>query len=41
MRHAIACDMEGYTLDIIEIDKDYFSDGLKAFDNYKRQLILF
>ncbi len=41
MTHAIACDMEGYTLDIIEIDKDYFSDGLKAFDNYKRQLILF
>ena len=41
MTHAIACDMEGYTLDIIEIDKDYFSDGLKAFDNYKRQLTLF
>lgn len=41
MTHAIACDMEGYTLDIIEIDKDYFNDGLKAFDNYKRQLTLF
>ncbi len=41
MTHAIACDMEGYALDIIEIDKDYFNDGLKAFDNYKRQLTLF
>ncbi len=41
MTHAIACDMEGYSLDIIEIDKDYFNDGLKAFDNYKRQLTLF
>ena len=41
MTHAIACDIEGYALDIIEIDKDYFNDGLKAFDNYKRQLTLF
>lgn len=41
MTHAIACDMEGYALDIIEIDEDYFNDGLKAFDNYKRQLSLF
>lgn len=41
MTHAIACDMEGYALDIIEIDEDYFNDGLKAFDNYKRQLTLF
>ena len=41
MTHAIACDMEGYALDIIEIDEDYFNDGLKAFDNHKRQLTLF
>lgn len=41
MTHAIACDMEGCALDIIEIDEDYFNDGLKAFDNYKRQLTLF
>ena len=41
MTHAIACDMEGFPLDIIEIDEDYFNDGLKAFDNYKRQLSLF
>jgi len=40
MTHAIACDMEGYALDIIEIDKDYFNDGLKAFDNHRRQLTL-
>ena len=41
MTHAIACDMEDYALDIIEIDEDYFNDGLKAFDNYKSQLTLF
>lgn len=41
MTHAIAADIEGYALDIIEIDEDYFNDGLKAFDNHKRQLTLF
>jgi len=41
MTHAIACDMEGFELDICEIDKDYFTAGLQAFDNYKRQLKLF
>jgi len=39
--NAIACDMEGFDLDIIEIDKTYFDNGLKAFDNYKKQLTLF
>ena len=39
--HAIAADMEGFDLDIIEIDTEYFTDGLNAFDNYKRQLKLF
>ena len=39
--NAIACDMEGFDLDIIEIDKTYFYNGLKAFDNYKKQLTLF
>jgi len=39
--NAIACDMEGFDLDIIEIDKEYFNNGLKAFDNYKKQLTLF
>jgi site-specific DNA-methyltransferase (adenine-specific) len=39
--HAIACDMEGFELDIIEIDETYHLDGLNAFDMYKRQLRLF
>ena len=39
--HAIACDMEGFELDICEIDIDYHKDGLKAFDNYKLQTKLF
>ena len=39
--HAIACDMEGFDLDICEIDKEYFDDGVKAFKEYKRQLTLF
>jgi len=39
--NAIACDKEGFDLDIIEIDKEYFNNGLKAFDNYKKQLTLF
>ena len=39
--HAIAADMEGFELDICEIDEEYFNDGLKAFDEYKRQLKLF
>jgi len=38
---AIACDMEGFYLDIMDIDKKYFDDGIKAFNNYKKQLILF
>jgi site-specific DNA-methyltransferase (adenine-specific) len=39
--NAIACDMENFDLDIIEIDTEYFTDGLNAFDMYKRQLKLF
>ena len=39
--NAIACDMEGFNLDIIEIDTDYYLSGLNAFDEYKRQLKLF
>ena len=41
MTNAIACDKEGYDLDIIEIDKEYFNAGLKTFDKYKSQLNLF
>lgn len=39
--NAIACDMEGYDLDICEIDKDYFNNGVNAFNKYKRQTKLF
>ena len=39
--NAIACDIEGYDLDICEIDKTYFSDGKKAFDIHKMQLTMF
>ena len=41
MSIAIACDMEGYSLDISEIDLDYFNAGVKRFENYKRQGRLF
>ena len=41
MSSAIACDMEGYGLDICEIDKEYFDAGIKRFENYKRQGVLF
>lgn len=41
MSSAIACDMEGYDLDICEIDKEYFDAGVKRFNNYKKQLKLF
>ena len=41
MSSAIACDMEGYDLDICEIDSDYFNAGVKRFENYKRQGVLF
>ena len=39
--NAIACDMEGFDLDIIEIDKTYFENGVNAFNEYKKQLTLF
>jgi len=39
--NAIACDEEGYDLDICEIDSKYFKDGLNAFDVYKSQTKLF
>ena len=41
MTIARACDMEGYDLDICEIDETYFDNGVKAFDNYKKQFKLF
>ena len=33
--------MEGFDLDISEIDLDYFNAGVKRFENYKRQGTLF
>jgi len=41
MSSAIACDMEGFDLDICELDKEYFDTGVKRFKEYKRQLKLF
>ena len=38
MSIAIACDMEGFDLDICEIDKDYFEAGKKRFETYRKQL---
>jgi site-specific DNA-methyltransferase (adenine-specific) len=39
--NAFACDMEGFALDICEIDEEYYNNGLKAYDEYKRQTKLF
>lgn len=41
MTIAKACDMEGFSLDICEIDEEYYNNGLKAYDEYKRQIRLF
>ena len=41
MSSAIACDMEGFDLDICEIDSEYFQKGVKRFQQYKSQKRLF
>ncbi|MDD4996469.1 MAG: site-specific DNA-methyltransferase [Patescibacteria group bacterium] len=41
MSNAIACDIEGFQLDICENDEKYFNDGLQRFDLHKLQLKLF
>lgn len=41
MSSAIAADLEGYEMDITEIDKEYFENGVKRFEWHKRQLKLF
>jgi len=41
MNSAIACDLEGFDLDICEIDKEYFEAGVNAFNLHKRQQRLF
>ena len=39
--HAIACDKEGFDLDICEIDSEYYKNGVNEFQQYKRQGVLF
>jgi len=41
MSIAIACDLEGFDLDICEIDKEYFEKGVQRYELYKQQLRLF
>ena len=41
MSIAIASDMEGYDLDICELDKEYFDAAVQRFNMYKSQLTLF
>ena len=41
MTIAIACEIEGFDLDICEIDKEYFEAGVNAFNLHKRQQRLF
>ncbi len=41
MSIAIACDIEGYDIDITEVDKEYFDKAVKRFEWHKRQLKLF
>lgn len=38
---AIACDMEGFDLDICEIDNEYFEKGIQKYNEYKQQPTLF
>lgn len=38
---AVACFVEGYDLDIIEIDKEYFDAGVKRFKEATKQIGLF
>ncbi|MFW5847539.1 MAG: DNA methyltransferase [bacterium] len=41
MTIAIAADIEGFDLDICEINKEYFDAGVKQFNDHKLQLTLF
>jgi site-specific DNA-methyltransferase (adenine-specific) len=41
MSIAIACEIEGFDLDICEIDSEYFQAGVNAFNLHKRQQRLF
>jgi site-specific DNA-methyltransferase (adenine-specific) len=39
--NAIACEMEGFDLDIMDIDSEYYQAGFDAFNLHKRQQRLF
>ena len=41
MSISIACDMEGFDLDVCEIDTEYFINGQKQYEQYKQQPQLF
>jgi site-specific DNA-methyltransferase (adenine-specific) len=41
MTIARACDMEGFDLDVCEIDQQYFNNAIKKFNEYKSQPTLF
>lgn len=41
MTIAKACDMEGFDLDVCEIDEQYFNNAIKKFNEYKQQTTLF
>jgi site-specific DNA-methyltransferase (adenine-specific) len=41
MTIAKACDMEGYDLDICEIDTEYFEAGQKRYNGFKQQITMF
>jgi site-specific DNA-methyltransferase (adenine-specific) len=41
MSISLACWEMGFDLDLCEIDKDYFDAGVKRFENFKRQGLLF
>lgn len=41
MSIAIACDMEGFDLDICELDKEYFDAAVQRFNIHKMQKTLF
>ena len=41
MSIAIACDIEGFDLDICELDPDYFAAGKKRFENHLLQPRMF
>ena len=41
MSISIACDMEGFDLDVTEIDTEYFINGQKRYEQYKQQQQLF